>query len=288
MEPRVSLLSELIAQLTALIEQSRQAEAEIQGARAAAEGALALVQAATVDSSSPLVAEGAGQWLAAMEKLDEARALLAAGDQSMSGYINGPLLGGAGGSSGGGGSKPTGAPPTPAPPPEPESSRGPSGGSRSGDVTRPRFAPDPDRRPSGPATELQGTAANKEDLRRENETAKVLAEAGYDIEQNPATTSNGKNPDYLIEGEVWDCYSPRGSSTRTIHTAIREKVGRGGEDQQADRIILNLDACGASVAEIRARLERSPIRRLREIKIVKDGNVTQFYPWDSEVDSNGD
>jgi hypothetical protein len=280
----VSLLSELIAQLHALIEQNREAETGLSSARDQAEGALGQVLAATVDSSNPLVADGIAQWQAGLDKLNEARALMTAGDQAMSDYITGPLLGG----SGGGGGKPPGAPPTPAPPPEPEPSRGSSGGSRSGDVTRPRFAPDPDRRPSGPATELQGTAANKEDLRRENETAKVLAEAGYDIEQNPATTSSGKNPDYLIQGEIWDCYSPRGSSTRTIHTAIREKVGRGGEDQQADRIILNLDACGASVAEIRARLERSPIRRLREIKIVKDGNVTQFYPWDSEVDSNGD
>jgi hypothetical protein len=63
---------------------------------------------------------------------------------------------------------------------------------------------------------------------------------------------------------------------------------RSGEDQQADRKILNLDTCVANPAEIRARLERSPIRRLRGITIVKDGKVTQFYPWDAEVDSNGD
>ncbi|MEU6246547.1 hypothetical protein [Glycomyces sp. NPDC047010] len=273
----MSLLSELIAQLNALSEQNREAQAELSSAHDQIEGALGQVRDATIDSSNPLVAEGIGQWQAGLDKLDEARALMAAGDQSMSAYIAGPLLGG--GSRSGGGNPP-GAPPTAAPPPAPEPSHG--------DVTRPRFAPDPDRRPSGPPTELQGTASNKEDLRRENEAAKVLAEAGYDIEQNPATTSSGKNPDYLIQGEIWDCYSPRGSSTRTIHTAIREKVGRGGEDQQADRIVLNLDASGASPAEIRARLERSPIRRLREIKIVKGGKVTQFYPWDSEVDSDGD
>jgi hypothetical protein len=48
----VSLLSELIAQLTALIEQNRRTEAEIQGARDTADGAVAAVQAATVDSSN--------------------------------------------------------------------------------------------------------------------------------------------------------------------------------------------------------------------------------------------
>jgi hypothetical protein len=156
------------------------------------------------------------------------------------------------------------------------------------DVTRPRFAPDPNRLPGGTPTELQGTSANQQDLRRENDAAKALAAAGYDIEQNPPTTASGKNPDFLIQGEIWDCYSPRGSSTRTIHTAIREKVGRAGEDQQADRIVLNLDGCGASPAEIRSRLERSPISRLREIKIVKDGTVAQFYPWESEGDAHGD
>jgi hypothetical protein len=85
----VSLLSELIAQLNALIEQNRRTASDMQGARETVEGAAALVQAATVDSRNPLVERGIGQWLAAMEKLGEARVLLTAGDRSMSDYLHG-------------------------------------------------------------------------------------------------------------------------------------------------------------------------------------------------------
>jgi hypothetical protein len=40
-------------------------------------------------------------------------------------------------------------------------------------------------------------------LRRENEWADVLAENGYDVEQNPPPKPNGKKPDYRIEGEYF-------------------------------------------------------------------------------------
>jgi hypothetical protein len=154
-------------------------------------------------------------------------------------------------------------------------------------IHNPDLAPDPARRSGGPLTKLEGSAEKRQALHRENESAKALAAAGYDIEQNPPTTPNGKNPDYLIQGELWDCYSPTGTSSRTIHKAIYDKVGKNEEDRQAKRIVLNLDGSTVNPAEIRSRLARSPIRGLREIKIVKDGAVTQFYPWDTEVDDSG-
>lgn len=157
---------------------------------------------------------------------------------------------------------------TPAQAPLPSSSPG---------ITRPVHPPDPGRRPTGPATVLDGEKT--QGLKRENESALALARVGYEVQQNPVTNAVGKNPDYRIQGQDWDCYSPSGSSTRTIHTTLRKKVGGG----QASRIVLNLDDCGASPSEIRARLERSPIRGLQEIKIVQGGKVQQFYPWDSEV-----
>jgi len=121
----VSLLSELIAQLHALIEQHRHTESELQGARDTAGGALAAVQAATVDSSSPLVEQGIGQWHAGLEKLDEASRLLAAGDRSLSDYINGPLLGGSAGATGGvDGGKPVAPLRGQAPNPEPVTANG--------------------------------------------------------------------------------------------------------------------------------------------------------------------
>jgi hypothetical protein len=144
-------------------------------------------------------------------------------------------------------------------------------------ITKPAHPPDPSRRPSGPPTAIDGNKTRG--LERENESAIVLARAGYDIEQNPASASK-KDPDYRIQGDFWDCYAPQGNKTKNIRTAMREKVRK----KQASRIILNLDDCEASSAEIRARLVHDPIRGLEEIKIVHNGQVEQFYPWDSESD----
>ncbi|WP_112136070.1 CdiA C-terminal domain-containing protein [Glycomyces dulcitolivorans] len=144
-------------------------------------------------------------------------------------------------------------------------------------VTRPKHAPDADRRPTGTPAVVDGSKTRG--LQRENESAIALARAGYDVEQSPPTNTAGKNPDYRIQGELWDCYAPSGSSAKNIRKSLRNKV----HDRQASRIVLNLDDCSASPAEIRTVLERDPIRGLEEIKIVRGGDVEQFYPWDSEV-----
>jgi hypothetical protein len=150
-------------------------------------------------------------------------------------------------------------------------------GARPPAVTKPVHAPDASRRPSGSPTELDGSKTRG--LERENESALALARAGYDVEQNPASTTI-KKPDYRIQGEVWDCYAPDSGNARNIRKAMRNKVSK----QQASRIILNLDDCDAGPAEIKAVLQRDPIRGLEEIKIVHKGEVTQFYPWNSEAD----
>jgi hypothetical protein len=143
-------------------------------------------------------------------------------------------------------------------------------------VTKPLHAPDASRRPTGAPTDLDGSKTRS--LERENESALILARAGYDVEQNPASAT-AKKPDYRIQGELWDCYAPDGSNAKNIRKAMRNKVSK----QQASRIILNLDDCDAGPAEIKAVLQRDPIRGLEEIKIVHKGEVTQFYPWDSEA-----
>nr|WP_255672509.1 hypothetical protein [Glycomyces amatae] len=256
------MLAELIAQLTALIEQNRQAEAALVAAHDRMKEALSSIRASTVGSSNPLVADGLVQWESALEKLAEVHGLMSAGDQAMTDYISGPLLGGTVSTAGGTGDGPSsGTPRSPSPVHA---------------VTRPAHPPDPGRRPAGPPTALDGTKSRA--LERENESAIVLARAGYDIEQNPPTASE-KDPDYRTQGELWDCYAPKTNKPKNIRTAMRDKV----HDKQAFRIILNLDDCEASPAEIRARLEHDPIRGLEEIKIVYNDQVTQFFPWDSEI-----
>jgi hypothetical protein len=111
----LSLVSELIAELRALLEQIHEAQNGIQTARDQVETALGVIREATQDSSNDLVTEGTVQWRLAVEKLDEARAVLAGGDAAMEQYIFGPLLGGSGG-----GGTPPGRPPAPAPSPGPD------------------------------------------------------------------------------------------------------------------------------------------------------------------------
>ncbi|GAB4001316.1 hypothetical protein GCM10029992_36460 [Glycomyces albus] len=104
----MSLLSELIAQLRAVIDENRQTENELQAARQQSEESLAGVRSATDGSDSGLVDEGIAQWQQGIEKLEEAQTLMAGGNAAMEEYIAGPLLGG----SGSVGGTPPGKPPT--------------------------------------------------------------------------------------------------------------------------------------------------------------------------------
>lgn len=192
------------------------------------------------------------------------------------------------GAGGGGGGTPPGTPPSQASLPEPEadprSSSTPPETRPTAEVTWPRFAPDPARCPSGAVTKIEGKETKRRSLEKENESAQILARAGYDVEQNPPPKPNGKEPDYRIQGEYWDCYAPSGNSPRTVYSQLYDKVREG----QAERIVLNLELSGASREDIRARLERYPIRGLQEIKIIKQGMITQFYPWESEASPHVD
>ncbi|WP_156908093.1 hypothetical protein [Desulfovibrio cuneatus] len=60
-------------------------------------------------------------------------------------------------------------------------------------------------------------------LTRENESAALLAQRGYYVEQNPITIGS-KNPDYKINGEIFDCLAPTTSSPRRVWTAVGKKL----------------------------------------------------------------
>ena len=92
-------------------------------------------------------------------------------------------------------------------------------------------------------------------LTRENEAADILAKFGYDVEQNPGIASTSKNPDYLIDWQVFDCY------------ALQENT---------------------SVRNMISQLNNWTIGGLKEVKII-DGvneviNISQYYicRWYSE------
>jgi hypothetical protein len=90
----VSLLSDLIEQLRALIDRNSETMSAARGARDTIEATMAPLQAALNDSSNPTAHEGLAQLQAALEKLDESQVLLQAGNTAMDSYITGPLLGG--------------------------------------------------------------------------------------------------------------------------------------------------------------------------------------------------
>lgn len=145
-------------------------------------------------------------------------------------------------------------------------------------VSRPSHAPDPKRVPSGPPEALEGDARKLRGLQRQNEAAALLAKSGYEVQQSPPQRDNGTRPDFIIEGDYFDCYAPTSDNPKNVRTGIRDKVKK----RQADRIILDLNDSKLTPEALRDRLHRDPIHGLCEIKIVKGGRVTDFYPWDEE------
>lgn len=106
------------------------------------------------------------------------------------------------------------------------------------------------------------------------ESARLLAENGYDVEQNPPPKSNFTEPDYRINGEDADCYAPSTDNPRSVLDKVATKVNRG----QADRIVLNLGDSHVTLEALKKELLKNPIADLKEIIVVKDGRIILFYP----------
>ncbi len=145
-----------------------------------------------------------------------------------------------------------------------------------GDHTEPSGQPDPNAEPEGHSTRIreQDDAETKRSLQRENESATTLAKAGYKVEQNPGVPGD-KNPDYKIEGEVFDNYAPKTANARNIASEIQGKIDK----EQTERVVLNLADSNVDPEKLRAQLRDWPIEGLKEIKVIdKNGNVVNFYP----------
>ena len=132
----------------------------------------------------------------------------------------------------------------------------------------------PGGKPRGSPTKVEGSAETRRSLQRENETAEMLAEMGYDVEQNPGKLPNGKMPDYVVEGEHFDCYAPRGANVDAVRDRISDKV----RANQAQRIVVHLDDSSLGASDIRGVLSRKPIVGLREVLVVVRGQIVQVFP----------
>lgn len=103
-------------------------------------------------------------------------------------------------------------------------------------------------------------------ITRQNEAAKSLAKAGYDVEQMPNTLKNQANPDLKINGELADVASPQTGSTLSIWRTINDKVIK-----QANNVVLNLADSPLGFNDIEKSLAEYPVPNLKRLYLLKDG-----------------
>lgn len=141
--------------------------------------------------------------------------------------------------------------------------------------TKPSGQPDPNAKPGGTPTDTSsGSLEKREGLRIENESAVLLAKAGYKIDQN--TGEKGKNgtsdPDYNMEGKLWDCYAPMSGKRDQVRSELRDKVKK-----QSGSIVINMERSPMTLDEMKALLPH--VRGLEEAKIItKDGTIIDAFP----------
>jgi len=117
-------------------------------------------------------------------------------------------------------------------------------------------------------------------ITRQNEAADLFAKQVYDIEMLPYKNGgNGygvtpaSNPDYMINGEVFDCYAPDvNTSVRNIWTNVEDKTLK-----QAKRIVLNLDDYAGSLDDLAKQFNDWTIEALDELLAIKDGKIARLF-----------
>lgn len=116
--------------------------------------------------------------------------------------------------------------------------------------------------------------ATRISLELENEAAEFLAKNGFDVEQNPKVSETLKNPDYKIEGKIFDCYSPyKNTNVRNIWSSIEKKI----KEEQTKRIILNLKIWEGDINKLQNQFSNWTIEGLEEIiYITKDGKINHL------------
>ena len=85
-----------------------------------------------------------------------------------------------------------------------------------------------------------------------------------------------KNPDFKIEGEIFDAYAPgKVRSVDNIRGEIESKV----VERQTRRIVLNMDDSQVKLDELKKVILEKPVVELEQILVVKDGRITKFFPF---------
>jgi RHS repeat-associated protein len=116
-------------------------------------------------------------------------------------------------------------------------------------------------------------AATARALTLENQSAVILSENGYNVVQNPVVTGP-KNPDYLINGEIFDNYAPSTGNIRNIASNVEAKVLSG----QANNIVVTLIDSSATPAALKSQLTNYPISGLKTVIVVdQTGGVSVIH-----------
>jgi len=119
-------------------------------------------------------------------------------------------------------------------------------------------------KPSGvpEGIEPEASLEKQHDIRRQNEAADALAYHGYKVEhKSPVVPSDNLNPardpDYRIEGEIFDGYAPgKETSLDNVRNFVSKKVKKG----QTTRVLLNLTDSNLPVDEIKTMFTvRKPV-----------------------------
>ncbi len=124
---------------------------------------------------------------------------------------------------------------------------------------------------TGPVTKMDSgmTKENIRSLNRENESAQILSQSGFYVEQNPSVAGN-KNPDYRINGEIFDNYAPKSNSVRNIYSEVKTKIDKG----QTSNVVINMSDTKVSIPELQKQLTQWPIMGLDKVIVIdKTGNA---------------
>ena len=79
-----------------------------------------------------------------------------------------------------------------------------------------------------------------------------------------------KNPDYLINGEIYDHYAPSTDRARNIWSEVKGKV----EKDQAANIVIGLQDSDVDEGALRQQFENWPIEGLGDVIIIRsDGTI---------------
>ena len=140
-----------------------------------------------------------------------------------------------------------------------------------------------------PVNRQDATPEKKQQIASEQEFADRLAAQGYRVIQQPTVGENPAltpermrslglretaDPDLLVEGRVFDIYTPERDNVDTAWQGIADKVAKG----QADRIALDLRGTSLTEADVRAALRANRVPGLKEVITLTDLGLGRAFP----------